>query len=140
MLPVEDLQSLTSDRRRFPRFTLKVGVHANAMEEGKIRDSLSSQSENLGAGGLSFRARQELPVGQKLLISFFLPAYTAPGEKQEAMSLPIIARSRVVWCSAAEQAYRCGIEFLDINLYSRKLFQAFLETYQSGTEYQTGGN
>ncbi len=124
------LQDPTQERRRHPRLPIRVDVHCNSFQEGKVFLRVSSQSDDLGAGGLSLTANQPVPPGLKMLVSFFLPFKGGEASPEPVQSLPVIARARVAWCLLMDRNYRLGLEFKEINPYSRDLFQTFLATYQ----------
>jgi hypothetical protein len=119
-----------AERRRFPRLAINVGVHCNSFDEGRIVHQLSNYSENLGVGGLSVRSEKKLPQDLSLLVSFFLPIQRRSVILQPSVTLPVIARSRVAWCRPVAGDFLLGLEFLDINRYSRNIFKAFLDLYQ----------
>lgn len=118
------------ERRRHARLPIRVNVHCNSFQEGKVFLRVSSQSEDLGVGGLSLTTTQPLPPDLKMLVSFFLPFRSSGDGARATQSLPVIARARVAWCQLLGRTYRLGLEFKEINPYSRDLFQSFLSTYQ----------
>ncbi len=128
-MPGENLPFENEERRRFQRIAITVGVHCNSIREGRIFHALSSQSENLGAGGLAVLSDKALQAGDGMIVSFFLPGHLQAEKPADRMSLPVIARSRVAWCKPQDRGYKLGIEFLEINHYSRRLFKNFLDSY-----------
>jgi hypothetical protein len=133
VMPENQAETENTDRRRHPRLPIRVDVHCNSFQEGKVFLRVSSQSEDLGVGGLSLTATQPVPPGLKMLVSFFLPFKGETEDDEPVQSLPVIARARVAWCQLMDRNYRLGLEFNDINPYSRDLFQSFLSTYQTAS-------
>ncbi len=130
---------VSAERRQYPRIPLKLWVHFTGRIRGELAHSCSSESlsEDLGTAGLAMRSDHELPSGQPLTLTLFLP----PKEKRtdvaktliypEEDCIPTIIRSRVAWCRALpDQEYMLGIQFLDLSPTDRSHLKSFLVDYK----------
>ena len=88
------------NRRELYRISLSVGerVVLNVADEG-----VSVKMLNLSAGGLGILSRQELPLGQQLVLAIGIPD---PSSEIEA---------EVVWVEQDGARYRMGLRFLNSN-------------------------
>lgn len=93
-----------ASRRRYFRHPTDIPIEI-LRDAGEVRDEAL---RNVSGGGLSFRYREPLPVGEivRVRIAVTAQAFEAP--------------CRVVWCQAERSSWQVGVEFLQQD----DLFQA----------------
>jgi len=89
------------DRRRFPRAEYPCRV---AVLRSDLRQAFSTQTENIGTGGICVILPKALPN----FCSVELLLYLKDGES------PIECNGRIVWVVQRESNFDIGIEFIDI--------------------------
>ncbi len=130
-----------SEKRKFPREDLKLWVHFKTISHGKISTPLESLSENIGSGGVGLITDQELEPGQMLMLTLYLP----PEESrktvedtlifEENMCIPISVLAKVAWCKKVQDdEYRFGVQFVELDDYSRSLLKLYLKHYELYSE------
>jgi c-di-GMP-binding flagellar brake protein YcgR len=118
------------ERRRYPRQTVQLSIRFQSLKKNNISKAQSSQSQDLGAGGLAMISNQPLETDQLLLVTLFLPPASSKesseAEKSGVDSATIL--SRVAWCQPTPNSdfYRLGIQFLDLTREDRKHLKKFL--------------
>ncbi len=124
--------SRLNDRRRYPRKPLKLKAYFKFVSRGKVSQIFESRTEDLGAGGVGLMSEIAMPVGEMLMLSLWLP-WRSSNEEEDRGGLgnedciQVAVVSRVVWCSPSqEKFYRVGVEFLELDNYSRQQLKAFL--------------
>jgi c-di-GMP-binding flagellar brake protein YcgR len=124
-----------AEHRRFPRMSIKLQVRYKRLKQGDISPAAGSMGEDVGAGGMAMRCSQELPAGQLLMLSIYLPPENlqtqAGGESvPEQACTPIAVLARVAWTSQKNSGeFLTGVQFLDLNRNHRKLLKAFLVNF-----------
>ncbi|NTV52260.1 MAG: PilZ domain-containing protein [Candidatus Firestonebacteria bacterium] len=127
---------MEKDGRACPRLKMKLPLQCKYVESGKIYHALEGEVEDVGARGVSMVIDRRLEIGQKLLVTLFLPA---PGiavageaaELEEGGLLPVLVLADVVWCQpSGPEQYKVGIKFLVPDLHHGKRFIRFLNDYQ----------
>jgi c-di-GMP-binding flagellar brake protein YcgR len=123
-----------SERRRYSRLPMKMAVKYRSVEKDKISPLRTSRSDDLSAGGLGMHSLTRLKQGQMVVLSLVIPrgqkkvdvaairAFTkSPGQLTSILS-------RVVYCAPSDKKkkYKLGIQFLDLDTASRRLFRQFL--------------
>lgn len=63
-----DESTFTPNRRKFPRKTFRKSIGIFCDGHGYVVEGVE-----IGEGGVSFRSQKSLPIGEKLIVSFFLP-------------------------------------------------------------------
>jgi len=123
-----------AERRHYHRLPLKMTLKYRSVEKNKISPLRSSRSDDLSAGGLGMHSLTRLKQGQMVVMSLVIPR----GQKNidvkavraftKASGRLTSILSRVVYCSPADKKkkYKLGIQFLDLDTESRKLFRQFL--------------
>lgn len=106
-----------ADRRRFPR--------VNAMVEYEIIDKelnkKSSNTKNIGAGGIAFFSHENIKANNILSLFVSLPDATN-----------FQAKAQVVWCDSVEVSwdpqihYECGVKFIEIDEESRQKISKYV--------------
>lgn len=136
LMVAEDINNDIYEKRRFPRETLKVWVHYKTFKNGKISDPLESLTDNISAGGLGLRSDKEINPGQMIMVTLYLPPEESRKEAQdtmifeESMCVPVSVLSKVAWCqTASDNEYRFGVQFLEMDDYSRSVLKMYLEHY-----------
>lgn len=123
-----------SERRRYSRLPLRMPVRYCSVAKDKVSPVRNSRSEDLSAGGLGMHSLTRLKQGQMVVLSLVIPrgqkkidvnavrAFTRPPGRLTSIL------SRVVYCSPSDKKkrYKLGIQFLDLDTASRKLFRQFL--------------
>jgi hypothetical protein len=120
-----------ADRRRYPRFPVRLRLHYLSL---KIRDHGHLQegvTHDVALGGLAMRCHQALEAGQQLMINLFLPApHPAPEPQPEKASRGIAQAfilSKVVWQKEVDDhQFLSGVQFLELTTFDRKRLQDFL--------------
>jgi hypothetical protein len=93
-----------SERRKDLRAPLELEVDILAPEE-----LASLATSSIGAGGLSIRLAEVLPIGAQLDLSI----------KLEQRKVPLLARAQVVWCRQGE----VGVAFVDLFQNDREMLE-----------------
>jgi|GEM_PF-4295701 len=119
-----------AERRRFPRFPLKLQVTYRIASQ----EPVTTSSENIGLGGLAVLSDQPVEVGQRLTLSLYLPRIASDMVAkilcEEKDSRPVDFEARVVWSTRFGTRTMFGAEFTQIPDPGRQLLRAFLEEYE----------
>lgn len=97
-MATRDIAESFDPRRQFIRHTAEVPIEVRTVPGQLVR---MQPALNVSAGGLSFIAEQQLPIGS--IIDVRIPEVDPPFE----------ARARVVWARREGEHCRVGVQFLD---------------------------
>ena len=103
------------ERRRYPRFNLKVRVKYGFKDEVNVNPSV-----NISRGGVLIKSKSPVPVNAHIIMSIELPTSHED----------IIAISRVVWVEKLndDNTYMIALSFSSIDSYDNKTLTAFIES------------
>jgi hypothetical protein len=128
---------MEKDSRTCNRVKIKLPLHYKYFEGGKAFHSLEGEVENVGAQGVGMIIDRRIEVGQKLLVTLFLPLPETNFvflDKPNALGvdyMPVLALADAVWCSAESQnKYKAGIKFVFPDQHHEQRFFQFLNDYQ----------
>ena len=108
------------ERREHPRYSIKMTVEYCPIEKSK---SSPAYTGNIGEGGLLLNIREELELGEYLLLSLFIDSGVD--------YLPIDLLVQVVWRGQdadEEGNYRTGVKIVNIMAKDRRILRNFLST------------
>ncbi|MEW6516210.1 MAG: PilZ domain-containing protein [candidate division FCPU426 bacterium] len=120
-----------TDRRRHPRYPVKVKLHYLSL---KLRDHGHLQegyTHDLALGGLAMKGHHALEAGQQLMINLFLPALPSAGAQQPdketvRKTIQAFILSKVVWQKQEAGHFLSGVQFMELTTYDRKRLKDFL--------------
>lgn len=119
-----------AERRRFPRFPLKLQVTYRIASQ----EPVTTSSENIGLGGLAVLSDRPVEVGQRLKLSLYLPRIASDMVAKIACEAkdarPVDFEARVVWSTRFGTRTMFGAEFTQISDPGRELLRKFLEEYE----------
>jgi c-di-GMP-binding flagellar brake protein YcgR len=119
-----------AERRRYPRFPLKLPVHFQCTEK-----KVNTHSENLSLGGLAVLCDHPLDTGQALNLELFIPKDAGSLESKivcpEELCVPAAIDARVVWNTRyGDHQFILGVEFLNLHAPADVHLKKFLANYE----------
>ncbi|MBN1595449.1 PilZ domain-containing protein [candidate division FCPU426 bacterium] len=120
------------ERRRYRRVPFKMAVYFKSLNKGEVSRSTKSHSADFSAGGLAMHSQQKMRRGQMLMLNLFIPVHgrmkysegMLDYTKSRCQTTAIL--SRVAYCLKTTDAYKLGVQFLDLEKNHRKLLKSFL--------------
>ncbi len=127
-LAEKSLASVTSEKRKFPRFDVDLPI-----KYGKTQVFLKyARAVNASQGGLLLRLPEEIEVGQQLALKLFFPSHSELNT--------IKASVRVVWMDLHMRKdwswdYQTGVKFVNIGTEDMTIFKSFLTNLGQKARY-----
>jgi hypothetical protein len=87
------MEKSSADRRRNPRYGVRLTVHYHVSQKGTIARSGSGFTLNMSTNGMSFRCRKELPVGAHVEMVIDWPVKNADAYPVDLLVTGFIVRS-----------------------------------------------
>lgn len=102
--------SASTGRRKYPRKSFRKSISFLCLGKGDVVEGVE-----IGEGGISFRSMQELVLGQKVIVNFFIP---------EGDFFSVITTLRNVQSDRTEKIY--GLSFDEISIPLKRQVRAYV--------------
>lgn len=126
-----NLSGINMERRRFQRFSLEIEIHYQCLKKASQSNLQTTQTKDIGAGGLAMYTNDKLEKNQMLMLTLVLPseANEAESSSQNAC-LKTFILAKVVWNKSFDaKSHLHGIQFIDLKQEDRSRLRRFLLDY-----------
>jgi hypothetical protein len=95
---------VSRQEREHPRYAHEAAITFHAMDR-----AIAGRSRNVSRGGLCAALSEEIPVGTSIEIDLQLVF------DEDRHSEPLRLPARIVWCTAIDDHYQVGVQFLPLH-------------------------
>jgi hypothetical protein len=111
---------MRTEKRQSPRVKTSIPVRCKELHDGADTVGVDLHTDDLGTGGLRFKANKILSIASRVLLEFNIPN----------RSKPITAVSQVAWVrqenGAADSHYTIGSQFMEITEKDRDAIASYI--------------